>query len=345
MRASPSVLLCTTAWLMPAPRVRFASMAAKLTPDYSEVIKRRAAEWILQPLQMPKRLSPTAITAFQGCQQQYLFQKMWKVPEPPSPVLYKGILVHEALEKIYDLPPEQRRAQLHDALRDAWRVERKKPSPDASGTASRPLHEALFTSREEERQWGLECLALLDSYAAFEDPAALPYGEPVSREGWLEAQLPTAADLPPLTLLGKFDRLDALPGGAGLVVVDYKTGKAPYGQWSEKDRFQLRCYALMLARGEPPRSLKHLPITDRTPRQLRLLYLKEGAATIEETLPADGEAYEALLDDTQERVLQVWREIAELVENGRPEDFSHCDRSFCLCHEVRPLVFPDFPGR
>ena len=228
-------------WLVPAPRVRFASTTAKLPPEYSEVIKKRAAEWILQPLQMPKRLSPTAITAFQGCQQAFLFQKMWKVPEPPSPVLYKGILVHEALEKIYDLPPEQRRAQLHDALRDAWRVERKKPSPDASGTASRPLHEALFASREEERQWGLECLALLDSYAAFEDPAALPCGEPVSREGWLEAQLPTAADLPPLTLLGKFDRLDALPRGAGLTVVDYKTGKAPYGEWGEKDRFQLRC--------------------------------------------------------------------------------------------------------
>ena len=106
-----------------------------------------------------------------------------------------------------------------------------------------------------------------------------------------------------------------------------------------------RCYALMLARGEPPRSLAHLPLAERTPRQLRLLYLKEGAATIEETLPADGEAYEAVLDDTQERVLQVWREIAELVESGRPEDFSHCDRSFCLCHEVRPLVFPHFPGR
>ena len=37
-----------------------------------------------------------------------------------------------------------------------------------------------------------------------------------------------------------------------------------------------RCYALMLARGEPPSSLKHLPLAARTPRQLRLLYLKEG---------------------------------------------------------------------
>ena len=107
-----------------------------------------------------------------------------------------------------------------------------------------------------------------------------------------------------------------------------------------------RCYALMLARGEPPSSLKHLPLAERTPRQLRLLYLKEGAATIEETLPpADTEEYGALLDDTQGRVVQVWRELAELVENGRPEDFTCCDRSFCMCHKVRPLVFPNFPGR
>ena len=101
----------------------------------------------------------------------------------------------------------------------------------------------------------------------------------------------------------------------------------------------------MLARGEPPRNLKHLPRAERTPRQLRLLYLKGGAEKKEETLPADGEAYEALLDDTQEQVLKVWREIAELVQSGRPEEFSHCERSFCLCHQVRPLVFPDFPGR
>ena len=69
-------------------------------------------------------------------------------------------------------------------------------------------------------------------------------------------------------------------------------------------------------------------------------------STIEETLPPAGtEEYEALLDDTQGRVVQVWRELAELVENGRPEDFTCCDRSFCMCHKVRPLVFPNFPGR
>ena len=125
-------------------------------------------------------------------------------------------------------------------------------APGGSGMDARdplaPYYRSVQIGRDAYRAHRAGALLpLLDSYAAFEDPAALPYGEPVSREGWLEAQLPTAADLPPLTLLGKFDRLDALPGGAGLVVVDYKTGKAPYGQWSEKDRFQLRCGPVVTA--------------------------------------------------------------------------------------------------
>ncbi|EOD15084.1 hypothetical protein EMIHUDRAFT_246142 [Emiliania huxleyi CCMP1516] len=84
----------------------------------------------------------------------YLFRNLWRLPEPPSKVLEKGSLVHAALEKVFEAPPEERAGRLHDVLRD----EREAPK---SGTAP-SLVEALFASVEEERAWGLECLLLVE---------------------------------------------------------------------------------------------------------------------------------------------------------------------------------------
>ena len=77
------------------------------------------------PLPMPARLSPTAISTFRECPQLFLFRSLWKLPEPPSAVLAKGILVHTALENVFKLPPSERAARLHDTLRDEWCL----PSP------------------------------------------------------------------------------------------------------------------------------------------------------------------------------------------------------------------------
>ena len=61
--------------------------------------------------------------------------------------------------------------------------------------------------------------------------------------------------MPALELVGKVDRLDGLPCG-GVAIVDYKTGTPPRAysaatdaQIQRKNLFQLRCYALLLARG------------------------------------------------------------------------------------------------
>ena len=325
------------------------------------------------PLPMPPRLSPTAIGAFRDCPQLFLFRHLWKLPEPPSKILAKGILVHAALEKVFALPPAERAPRLHDTLRDVWREERRKPA-----------NAALFGSRDEERQWGLECLALLDSYLDYEDPGSPIGGEPLAIEAWLSADLirPAAAaaaaaagGAPAVRLVGKVDRLDRAAGplgegggggGDGVVIVDYKTGKPPPQKYSasvnERIRtsalFQLRCYALLLARGGGSAALGA-----PTPRRLRLLYLggegegeggggggdagdagvaapKKSATAVEEELPPPSSAaYSEMLRATEAEVLATWDEIVQLVRNGDPRAFSHCNRAFCSCHDVRPLVF------
>ena len=79
-----------------------------------------------------------------------------------------------------------------------------------------------------------------------------------SGEIWRDLARSGEIGFPALELVGKVDRLDGLPCG-GVAIVDYKTGKPPRAysaatdaQIRRKSFFQLRCYALLLARGGPP---------------------------------------------------------------------------------------------
>ena len=64
-----------------------------------------------------------------------------------------------------------------------------------------------------------------------------------------------------------------------------------------------------------------------------------GATLVDETLPADGDKYREQLDDAQKQCIDVWREIAYLVHANDPLAFQQCNRSFCICHQLRPAVF------
>jgi len=129
-----------------------------LTPAEASAVADAAAARLSEPLVMPPRLSPTAAATFRDCPQLYLFRNLWRLPEPPSKVLEKGSLVHAALEKVFEAPPEERAGRLHDVLRDEWRKKRREAP--RSGTAS-SLVEALFASVEEDRACGLEGLLLV----------------------------------------------------------------------------------------------------------------------------------------------------------------------------------------
>jgi len=80
-------------------------------------------------------------------------------------------------------------------------------------------------------------------------------------------------------------------------------------------------------------------------RQLRLLYLGDGASggatCLDEELPLDGAEYKAMLDATEAEVVSTWKQIVALIEAGDPTAFAHCSRPFCLCHDLRHLVFPE----
>jgi putative RecB family exonuclease len=105
------------------------------------------------------------------------------------------------------------------------------------------------------RDFWSDCERLVDAYFDLEDPTTL---HDVELELWVEAPLGK------FQVRGYVDRLERSPDG-GLVITDYKTGKAPRENDVSAKMRQLEMYAYMVQalRGE-------------LPAQMRLLYLKDG---------------------------------------------------------------------
>lgn len=77
---------------------------------------------------------------------------MEKIPEPPSEVMVRGSMVHDALDELFSQPPEKRSKEvLHDIFRAVWLKRRDK-------------YLELFPSTEDQRAFGMAGLKLLSNY-------------------------------------------------------------------------------------------------------------------------------------------------------------------------------------
>lgn len=239
---------------------------------------------------------------------------------------------------------------------------------------------------DAERSWGEGMLALVDNYFALEDPAALPL-DPVRREVWVRSDLAVdpgaggtapsepgggrrdgivrgaaAADVPPAgsyAVRGIVDRLDLArfgDGAVGLVLTDYKTGKAPamkYGPQTnrrimEEKFWQLKVYALLLRETEIAKGTgggtddggAGARPDGRPLRMLQLMYLTsaEGPGrTVELDLGDTPEARDAALHEVHADLSEAWVGIHARLQRRTPLAFEHCGRKFCDCHAIRPF--------
>ncbi len=204
-----------------------------------------------------------------------------QVPEPPSPAATLGTLVHSVLEKLYDLPAEERTEGAAAALlAPEWEAMRAKD----------PALASLHDSPAAERSWLAEGAERVATYFTMENPQRL---EPAAREEFVEWQLPDG----PL-LRGIIDRVDVAEDGS-IRVVDYKTGKSPAPQYGAQAKFQMRFYALLVER-----------LRGRRASVLQLLYLKDGAAVALHPTAED-------LDRIEHEVRDLWQEIVEAARTSR----------------------------
>lgn len=196
-------------------------------------------------------LSPSRASDFMTCPLRYRFRVIDRLPEPPSPAATRGTVVHTVLEKLFDLPPDERTLPAAAALLEpAWQAVAERE----------PQVRDMFDGAEALSEWLGSARSLLAGYFALEDPTRL---RPAARELYVEHVLDSG-----LRLRGYVDRLDeaGTPTGMALRVVDYKTGRSPGPAFEASAMFQMKFYALLLfhVRGIVPRELRLYYLGDRT---------------------------------------------------------------------------------
>ncbi len=239
-------------------------------------------------------LSPSRASDFKHCPQLFEFKAIDHIEVPPTVYQARGTTAHLALQRLFDLPAADRTPdRLFDLFREAWAE--LKPQE----------FEGLFDDVEEERQWGVESLAILANYFGIEDPSSF---EPLDRE------LDMTEALGDMTIRGILDRMEE--GDGGLVITDYKTGKAPPERYAIPAFFALKIYALLIRRR-----------TGRTPVRLRLMYLN--GPTVYEIPVADHQ-----LDAMERQLEALWEAINRAIAT---DDFPTRTGTLCKWCQYRDL--------
>lgn len=199
----------------------------------------------MSQFEVPVTLSPSRASSFQDCPLRFRFASIESLPEPPGFHAVKGNVVHRALEILLRMSAPDRTRQ---SAREAMSVSRSEYEPKYDFVG-------LELDEVAARSFWSDCERLVDAYFDLEDPATL---HDVELELWVEAPLGK------FHVRGYVDRLERMPDG-GLVITDYKTGKAPRESDVSNKMRQLEMYAYMVRalRGE-------------LPAKMRLMYLKDG---------------------------------------------------------------------
>ncbi len=253
----------------------------------------------------PRSLSPSRAADFKSCPLLYRFRAIDRIPERPSTDAVRGTVVHAVLERLYDLPPDQREPATAQAMVEPqWQAV----------VSDDPRLAALFEGDQEgQAAWLESARRLVADYFTLEDPRRL---QPAEREFLVETSL---EDGP--ALKGIIDRLDIAPDGA-VRVVDYKTGGAPRAVFEAKALFQMKFYALVLWR-----------LRGAVPRLLRLIYLKD-----RDTLSYTPDEQELV---RFERTLRaIWSAIDHATE---AHDFRPSPSPLCGWCDYKPLC-PAYGG-
>lgn len=241
-------------------------------------------------LSPPRTLSPSKVSAFTSCPLAFRFSQIERRPEPPSPPAVKGTLVHAALERLFWHHPagERTPAAAAEELQRAWDL-----------MAHDEEVVGLSLDEEATTEFVKDAGRLVENYFRLEDP---------NETTTVGVELGVETDLEGLRLRGIIDRLDVLPDGR-LIVVDYKTGRAPSERFERGSLGGVQTYALLCE-----------SMLGQAPAEVRLLYLRE-------PLAITAVATEQTIRGQRKRAVAVWTAIERAcdAEDFRPNVGPLCD--------------------
>jgi putative RecB family exonuclease len=239
--------------------------------------------------EVPTSLSPSRIDAFTSCPLAFRFSSIEKLPEPPSIHATKGSFVHRVLELLFTHPAGDRTPEVAARCLERARAEYE-VDPDFTLLG--------LDARAADGFW-VDSQSLVDAYFRMEDPTRV-------RDIGLELRL--EAPVGDLTLRGIIDRLE-LDEHGGLVVTDYKTGKAPMQRHEQSRLAGVHFYSFLCQ-----------SVFGQRPAAIKLMYLRSG-----ETITATPTEQSVRFLTT--RTTAVWKAVAQACITG---DFR--PRSGALCN-------------
>ncbi|HEX4219807.1 MAG TPA: PD-(D/E)XK nuclease family protein [Acidimicrobiales bacterium] len=248
--------------------------------------------------ELPRSLSPSKVTSFRDCALAFRFSAIERLPEPSSPAMVKGTLVHSALERLFWFHERGARSESVGLaeLSAAW-----------GELQSDPEFASLGLTPDEAEAFREDGATLVRNYFRLEDPNEV---RAVGMELTLDAKLGGAR------LRGIIDRLDLTDDGE-LVVIDYKTGRAPSEAYEQSKLVGVHIYALLCEE-----------LLGRRPVRVELLHLREPTVITAE--PSD-----QTIRGHRQRTVAVWSAIERACrdEDFRPKTGPLCKychfRSFC----------------
>ena len=159
-------------------------------------------------------------------------------------------------------------------------------------------------------------LKLLNNYMEIEDPTSF---DPLERERWVRGSIND------LNLRGILDRMDRNQNG-DLIIVDYKSGKAPMAKYKEPRFFALKLYALLIKE-----ELGEMPV------ELKLIYLKNSTIHTLKITEED-------LSNAKNEILEIWANIKKAYEENEFPAIKNTLCDWCYYKPICPVFNENAPN-
>jgi DNA helicase-2/ATP-dependent DNA helicase PcrA len=179
------------------------------------------ADWALEfhpPTPEPLTLSPSAVSGYRSCPQQYLFSRGWSLKEGPKAVLSFGSVMHTTIKRFMD--------QLRKGT--------KLPFEEVARIFETEWSSAGFEDDYQEKGYKQDGLEQLRAFHA-----SMIDAPPQILEQEKSFELPLENNV---TIIGRMDQVNSL-GRKDVEIIDYKTGKPKKDADAKRD-LQLSLYAL-----------------------------------------------------------------------------------------------------
>ena len=200
---------------------------------------------------MPKHLSPSSASSYRECARRWKFRYVDRLPDPPGEPAVTGTFAHMVLEKLMQEPVENRTVGRAKTLaRELW--PKMENSRDYRG---------LDLNDEASLKFRWNGWKAIEGLWDLEDPREVRVAS---------TEQDVRVEINGVPFRGIIDRVDETDDG--LVVTDYKSGKAPSERFSSNYATQMLLYAAALTELE-----------GRKPAKAQLLYLGQKVVEVEIT--------------------------------------------------------------